>query len=162
MEKTFRVGQGYDVHAFAPNRKLILGGIEIPHDRGLLGHSDADVLLHALTDAILGALSWGDIGQWFPDSNPSYSGADSKELLRAVWSKAKREGWELLNCDCSILAEKPKLASFIPAMKQSVANVLSVAPEQVGIKAGTNEKLGFIGREEGIAAVAVALLTKQA
>lgn len=160
MKNTLRIGQGYDVHAFAAGRKLILAGIEIPHEKGLLGHSDADVLLHALTDAILGALSWGDIGQWFPDSSEEFRGADSKALLRKVWEKARQEGWEILNCDCTLLAERPKISPYVPAMKQSIASVLGINAEQVGLKATTNEKLGFVGREEGMAAMAVVLLSR--
>jgi 2-C-methyl-D-erythritol 2,4-cyclodiphosphate synthase len=160
MKNTLRIGQGFDVHAFASGRKLVLGGVEIAHTKGLQGHSDADVLLHALTDAILGALSWGDIGQWFPDTSDEFRGADSKELLRRVWKKASADGWTVVNCDCTILAEQPKIGPHMDAMKAGIAPILGVGADAIGLKATTTEKLGFIGREEGIAAMAVVLLVR--
>ncbi len=156
-----RVGQGFDVHAFAAGRKLILGGVEIPFERGLVGHSDADVLLHALTDGFLGALGWDDIGEWFPDTDPRWAGASSEIFLKAVWDKAQAEGWRLVNCDCSILAERPKLRQYIPQMRQRIADLLGVAVSRISIKATTTEHLGFIGREEGILSSAVVLLLSE-
>ena len=139
----------------------MLGGIEVPHTAGLAGHSDADVVLHALIDALLGASGRGDIGRWFPDTDESYRGADSMQLLRTVWSSLSQEGWQLLNCDLAVMAERPKLAPFIPQMSSRIAEVLAVGAGQIGIKAGTMEKLGFVGRGEGIAVSAVALLVKR-
>lgn len=155
-----RIGQGIDVHAFSAGRKLFLGGLEIPHDKGLAGHSDADVLLHAITDALLGALGWGDLGTWFPDTDERYRNADSKKLLLEVWNKAHAEGWQLVNCDSTVLAETPKLSPHIEKMRLSVAKLFQVSPEQVSIKATTNERLGFVGREEGILATSVVLLMR--
>ena len=156
-----RVGQGFDVHQFANDRKLILGGIEIPYEKGLLGHSDADVLLHALADAILGALAKGDIGKWFPDSDYEIKGIDSKVILKEVWQKAKDEGYILGNADITILAEKPKLAKYASAMRDVIASILECDVNRINIKATTTEKLGFIGREEGIATLAIILLIKK-
>lgn len=156
----FKIGQGYDVHQFADGRKLIIGGIEIPYEKGLLGHSDADVLLHALADAILGALAKGDIGKWFPDNDPNYKGIDSKEILKVVWEEARKEGYTLANADMTIIAQKPKMANHIQAMREVIANILGSELDQVNVKATTTEKLGFIGREEGIAAQAIVLLSK--
>lgn len=153
-----RIGQGFDVHRFAIGRKLILGGVEIPHDRGLDGHSDADVLLHAVTDAVLGAIGEGDIGRWFPDTDPQWKGADSLELLRTVWRHVRSQGWALANCDSIVLAERPKIAPHIAAIKERLCSVFEVEPACVGVKATTTERLGFVGREEGIAAMAVVLL----
>ena len=155
-----RIGHGFDVHAFAEQRRLMLGGCDIPHTRGLAGHSDADVLLHALTDALLGALAWGDIGQWFPDTDASFKDIDSALLLARVWEKATAEGWQLNNCDCVIMAQEPKLAPHIVKMRERVAALLEVDPVQIGIKATTTERLGFVGRSEGIAASAVVLLMR--
>lgn len=156
-----RIGQGFDVHPLVDGRRLILGGVEIPHEKGLEGHSDADVLLHALTDAILGALAWGDIGQWFPNTEPQYRGADSLTLLSAVWQRAHSEGWTVVNCDCMLLAERPKVKDYLPTMQARIAERLGAQPTQIGIKATTTERLGFVGREEGIAASAVVLLQRE-
>ncbi|MBE3553621.1 MAG: 2-C-methyl-D-erythritol 2,4-cyclodiphosphate synthase [Thermicanus sp.] len=156
-----RIGHGFDVHAFSPHRPLILGGVEIPHEKGLIGHSDADVLLHAIADAILGALAMGDIGKFFPDTDPAYKGADSKELLRQVWGMARERGYVLGNLDCTILAQKPRIAPYIPAMKRVIAGILQGSEDEINIKATTTERLGFVGREEGIAAEAVLLLRKE-
>lgn len=155
----FRIGFGYDVHQFAPNRKLWLGGIEVPSEMGLLGHSDADVLIHALCDAILGAAAMRDIGYHFPDTKGNeYEGIDSKILLRRTMEIVRDKGYELGNCDCTICAQAPKLMPYIPAMQQCLAEVMNVSPDQVSIKATTTEHLGFVGRKEGIAAQAVCLL----
>lgn len=156
-----RIGHGYDVHAFDENRPLILGGMEIPHDRGLKGHSDADVVLHTVTDAILGALALGDIGKFFPDTDAQYKDADSKKLLSAVVEMMTEKGYEIGNIDVVVIAEKPKLREYIDTMRQNVANLLLTKIENVNIKATTSEKLGFTGREEGIASEAVVLLNKQ-
>lgn len=156
----FRIGQGFDVHQFAENRPLIIGGIEIPYEKGLIGHSDADVLLHTVTDACLGAISEGDIGRHFPDTDPEFEGADSSKLLEHVWNIVKERGYELVNADCTIMAQKPKMAPYINQMKERLATLLETAQENINIKATTTEKLGFVGREEGIAAQAVVLLRK--
>ncbi|MFV9511685.1 2-C-methyl-D-erythritol 2,4-cyclodiphosphate synthase [Tepidibacillus sp. LV47] len=156
-----RIGQGFDVHQFARDRKLIIGGVEIPYEKGLLGHSDADVLLHALADAILGALGKGDIGKWFPDNDPAIKGIDSKVILEKVWQEAVKEGFQLENADLTIIAQKPKMAGYIPMMREIIAGILEANVEQVNVKATTTEKLGFIGREEGIAALAIVLLSKK-
>ena len=154
-----RIGFGYDVHQFTPGRPLWLGGIEVPHDRGLLGHSDADVAIHALCDALLGAAAMRDIGYHFPDTKGNeYEGIDSKILLRRVMSMLHEAGYELGNCDLTICAQAPKLNPHIEKMQKCLAEVMGVAPKQVNIKATTTEHLGFVGREEGIAAYAVALL----
>lgn len=155
-----RIGQGFDVHALAEGRKLIVGGIEVPFEKGLLGHSDADVLLHAISDAILGALGEGDIGKHFPDTDAAYKDADSYQLLLRVWELASRRGYTLGNLDCTIIAQQPKMASYIPKMRLRIAEVLQAEPSQVNVKATTTEKLGFTGRGEGIAAEAVVLLQK--
>lgn len=156
-----RTGFGVDVHQFAPSRKLWLGGIEIPSDMGLLGHSDADVLIHALCDAILGAAHMRDIGFHFPDTKGNeYEGIDSKILLRRVMDMIRLAGYELVNADCTICAQAPKLMPYIPAMQNCLAQVMTVAEEQVSIKATTTEHLGFVGRKEGIAAMASVLLQK--
>lgn len=155
-----RVGQGYDVHKLVEGRKLILGGVEIKHTTGLLGHSDADVLLHAITDAILGALALGDIGNWFPDTDQQYKGADSIELLKAVIGAEELNEWEIVNLDATIIAQKPKLAPHITAMRENIAKAINCEIDQISVKATTTEKLGFCGREEGIAASAVVLLAK--
>lgn len=155
-----RIGSGFDVHRLTENRKLILGGVDIPFDRGLDGHSDADVLVHALMDAILGALCLGDIGGHFPPSDEAYRGADSMKLLAAVCAMMNERGYRIGNADLTIIAEKPKMAPHIPAMRQNIAAVLDTDIENVSVKATTTEKLGFTGREEGIAAFASVLLTE--
>lgn len=155
-----RVGGGFDVHPFADGRKLVIGGVEIPHSRGLLGHSDADVLLHALTDAILGALGLPDIGVWFPNTSAELAGVDSGILLSKVWERVTALGWRLGNADMTILAEEPKLNPHREEMKQKIAGILGAQVDQIGIKATTCEKLGFVGRSEGIAAQAVVLMVK--
>lgn len=156
---TMRIGQGFDVHAFAEDRKLILGGVDVPYRKGLAGHSDADVLLHAICDALLGAAALGDIGHHFPDTDPEYSGADSRELLREVYSRIQQEGYSLINLDCTIIAQAPKLAPFIDDMCAHIASDLCVEMNCINVKATTTENLGFTGRGEGIAAQAIALLT---
>ncbi len=153
-----RVGNGYDIHRLAEGRKLILGGVEIPHTMGLLGHSDADVLTHAIMDALLGALSLGDIGHYFPPSDAKWAGANSLDLLTQVCQIVKKEGWQVGNIDSVIVAERPKLKPYIPSMIHSLAGRMNIEPNRISIKATTNEKLGPIGREEGICAYAVALL----
>ncbi len=155
-----RIGQGFDIHQLIEGRKCVIGGVQIPYQFGLLGHSDADVLLHAISDAILGALGLGDIGTQFPDTDPQYKDADSYKLLEQVWSLAKGKGYVIGNMDAIILAEKPKMAAYIPLMKERIAAAVEAAPDQIGIKATTAEKLGFVGREEGIAAMAVVCLTQ--
>lgn len=155
-----RIGHGYDVHRLVPERKLILGGVEIPYELGLLGHSDADVLTHALMDAFLGAAALGDIGGHFPDNNPKYAGADSIELLREVVSIISREGYHIENADCTILAQRPKLAGFIPEMRSRLAGAMGVPASAVSVKATTEEGLGFTGEGLGIAAHAVVLIDK--
>ena len=156
-----RVGHGYDVHRLAPGRALVLGGCTVPFEKGLLGHSDADVLTHAVMDALLGAAALGDIGQHFPDNDPAYAGADSVALLRQVVGLLKREGLCVGNIDATILCQRPKLAPYIPQMRAVLALALGVQPQQVSVKATTEEKLGFTGAGEGIAAHCVALLTKE-
>lgn len=156
----FRIGQGYDVHKLVEGRKLIMGGVEIPHELGLLGHSDADVLLHAITDAVLGAVAEGDIGKHFPDTDPNYKGADSKVLLADSWKIVQNKGYKLSNLDCTIIAERPKMRPHIEDMRRNIAEILEVDIEQINVKATTTEQLGFTGRKEGIAAQAIVLLTK--
>jgi len=156
-----RIGNGYDVHRLVAGRKLILGGVDVPHTKGLLGHSDADVLLHALSDAILGAIGEGDIGRHFPDTDAAYKGADSIKLLRHVMALADAKGFRIGNVDATIVAQRPKLAGFIPQMRLNIARALSTEEERVNVKATTTEELGFAGRGEGIAAYAVALLEKK-
>jgi len=153
-----RVGHGFDVHALVPGRKLVVGGVEIPFDRGLEGHSDADVLLHAITDALLGAAALGDIGQHFPDTDPAYRGADSRALLRAAMAKVGAVGYSVANVDATIIVQAPKMAPHIPAMIRNLAADLGLKPGQLNVKAKTTERLGFTGRGEGIAAEAVVLL----
>lgn len=153
-----RIGNGYDIHRLVPGRPLILGGIKIEHSLGLLGHSDADVLTHALMDAMLGALSLGDIGHYFPPTDPQWEGADSLKLLEQVDRLIHDKGWQISNIDSVIVAERPKLKPHIPAMRDRLATILNLQPDQVGVKATTNEKLDATGREEGIAAYAVVLL----
>ena len=161
MNSKIKIGFGYDVHAFAVNRKLILGGIEIPHEKGLLGHSDADVLLHAICDAILGALALGDIGKHFPDTDPKYKDADSKVLLDKVRYLMNDFHYEIGNIDSTILLENPKISAFIPEMRKTIAMILDVNVDHVSVKATTSERLGYVGREEGCAAHAVVLLLKK-
>ena len=157
-KRPFRIGQGYDCHALVDGRKLIIGGVEIAHDKGLLGHSDADVLLHAITDALLGAAALGDIGRHFPDTDARYKGADSRELLREAARRVLAVGYAIGNIDATIIAQAPKMSSHIDKMILNIASDLSVEVGQVNVKAKTNEKLGFLGREEGIAVEAVALI----
>ncbi|MDM9381810.1 2-C-methyl-D-erythritol 2,4-cyclodiphosphate synthase [Chlorogloeopsis sp. ULAP01] len=154
----FRIGNGYDIHQLVSDRPLILGGVNIPHSLGLLGHSDADVITHAIMDAMLGALSLGDIGHYFPPSDPQWAGADSLVLLSKVNQLIQQQGWQIGNIDSVIVAERPKLKPHIGKMRENIATVLQLLPNQVGIKATTNEKLGPVGREEGICAYAVVLL----
>jgi 2-C-methyl-D-erythritol 2,4-cyclodiphosphate synthase len=154
----FRIGQGYDCHALVSGRKLIIGGVTIPHPTGLLGHSDADVLLHAMTDALLGAAGLGDIGRHFPDTAVEFAGADSRSLLREAAKRVRGSGYVVGNLDATIIAQAPKMAPHIAAMLANVAEDLGIPASQVNIKAKTNERLGYLGREEGIAAEAVALL----
>ncbi|WP_044736125.1 2-C-methyl-D-erythritol 2,4-cyclodiphosphate synthase [Geobacillus kaustophilus] len=156
----FRIGQGFDVHQLVEGRPLIIGGVTIPYEKGLLGHSDADVLLHAVADACLGAIGAGDIGRHFPDTDPRFKDADSAELLAHVWALARQEGYRLVNADCTIIAQKPKMAPYIEEMRAVIARLLGAERSQVNVKATTTEKLGFTGRGEGIAAQAVVLLQK--
>jgi 2-C-methyl-D-erythritol 2,4-cyclodiphosphate synthase len=153
-----RVGIGYDVHQLAPNRALVLGGVAIPFELGLLGHSDADVALHAIMDALLGAAALGDIGQHFPPGDEAYRGADSRALLVRVRDLLRERGWRAINVDCTIVAERPKLAPHTAAMRAAIGEALGLPADAVSVKATTNERIGFIGREEGIAAMAVALI----
>ena len=153
-----RIGQGFDAHALVAGRKLIIGGVDIPNDKGLAGHSDADVLIHAVCDALLGAAGLGDIGAHFPDSDARYKGIDSRKLLREVAQLLKRNKLRVVNVDATIIAQAPKMAPHIPAMRAHLSSDLGIAPDAVNIKAKTTEKLGFVGRGEGIAAEAVALL----
>lgn len=156
----FRIGQGFDVHQLTEGRPLIIGGITIPYELGLLGHSDADVLLHTVADACLGAIGAGDIGKHFPDNDPAFKNADSAKLLEHVWKLVKEQGYVLMNADCTIIAQKPKMAPYIDQMKARIAELLEGEPSQINVKATTTEKLGFTGRGEGIAAQAVVLLKK--
>ena len=155
-----RIGEGWDVHALVPGRALILGGVSIPHSAGLLGHSDADVLLHAITDAVLGAAALGDIGRHFPDTDAQFRGADSRVLLAEAVRRVRERGWTLVNVDSTIVAQAPKLAAHMPAIVASVAQALGVAPDQVNVKAKTAEKLGPVGQGQCIEARAVALLQR--
>lgn len=156
-----RVGMGYDVHKLVEGRKLIIGGVEIPHTLGLLGHSDADVLLHAISDALLGAAALGDIGKHFPDTDPKFEGADSRTLLRHVVKLVNDKGYAIENVDATIVAQKPKLAPFIEKMRENIASDLQVDLDMVNVKATTEERLGFTGREEGISAYGVCSLNKK-
>ncbi|ALA52753.1 2-C-methyl-D-erythritol 2,4-cyclodiphosphate synthase [Shouchella clausii] len=155
-----RIGQGFDVHQLAEGRPLLLGGVHIPHPKGLLGHSDADVLLHTITDAALGAIGAGDLGKHFPDTDEAFKDADSKHLLSQAWQLVKNAGYTLGNVDCTVMAQKPKLAPYIEAMRKQIAELLETDVANVSVKATTTETLGFVGREEGIAAQAVILLQK--
>jgi 2-C-methyl-D-erythritol 2,4-cyclodiphosphate synthase len=161
LNQKFRTGIGFDVHAFAEGRKLIIGGIEIPNDKGLEGHSDADVLLHAICDAMLGALSLGDIGMHFPNNDPKWKDADSSILLNHVNDLIKSNGYEIGNIDCVLAIEKPKSLPYIEKIKQKISSVLSIDEDQISVKATTTEKLGFVGRTEGVAAFSTVLLTKK-
>ncbi|MFD1776478.1 2-C-methyl-D-erythritol 2,4-cyclodiphosphate synthase [Paenibacillus rhizophilus] len=152
------VGQGFDVHQLVEGRPCIIGGVTIPYEKGLLGHSDADVLLHAISDAILGALGLGDIGRHFPDTDPAFKNADSLKLLEHVWGLAKEHGYRLGNVDSTIIAQKPKMAPYIPQMAEIIARALEAQPSQVNVKATTTEQLGFTGRGEGIAAQSIVCL----
>lgn len=156
----FRVGQGFDVHQLVEGRPCIIGGVHIPYERGLLGHSDADVLLHAISDAILGALGLGDIGRHFPDTDPAFKDADSVVLLQRVWDMAVEKGYRIGNLDATIIAQKPKMAPYIPQMVEVIARTLGAEPELINVKATTTEQLGFAGRGEGIAAQCVVCLVQ--
>ena len=155
-----RIGQGFDVHALVADRKLVIGGVDIPYERGLAGHSDADVLLHAICDALIGAAGLGDIGTHFPDTDPRYKGADSRRLLREVYGLLRAHGYRVVNVDCTIIAQAPKMAPHIPRMRENIAADLAVDSGSVNVKAKTAERLGAIGRGEGIAAEAVALIER--
>jgi len=157
----FRIGQGFDVHQLVENRPLIIGGITIPYEKGLLGHSDADVLLHTVADACLGAVAEGDIGKHFPDTDPEFKDADSAKLLQRVWNIVKEKGYELGNIDCTIIAQKPKMLPYIPQMRARIAALLETSIENVNVKATTTEKLGFTGRGEGIASQVCVLIKKK-
>ncbi|WP_058305753.1 2-C-methyl-D-erythritol 2,4-cyclodiphosphate synthase [Gracilibacillus massiliensis] len=157
----FRIGQGFDVHQLVENRPCIIGGVDIPHDLGLLGHSDADVLLHTIADACLGAIGEGDIGKHFPDTDPAFKDADSQKLLQEVWKLVDQKGYTLGNVDCTVIAQAPKLAPFIEPIRENIARLLECSNDQVNVKATTTEKLGFAGRKEGIAAQAIVLLIKK-
>lgn len=161
QKMNIRIGNGYDIHRLVSDRPLILGGINIPHSLGLLGHSDADVLTHAIMDAMLGALSLGDIGHYFPPTDPQWAGADSLLLLSQVHQLIRSQGWLVGNIDSVVVAERPKLKPHIEKMRDKIAGVLQIQPNQVGVKATTNEKLGPVGREEGISAYAVVLLIQE-
>lgn len=157
----FRIGQGFDVHQFGEGRPLVVGGVAIDYPLGLIGHSDADVLLHAIADAALGAVAEGDIGKHFPDTDPQYKDADSKKLLKHVWELVKEKGYQLGNLDCTIIAERPKMAPYIPKMRAQIAELLEANIDQVNVKATTTEKLGFTGRGEGIAALVAIVVVKK-
>lgn len=154
-----RIGQGFDAHTFGPGDKIVIGGTVIPHTQGLVAHSDGDVLLHALSDALLGAAGLGDIGRHFPDTDPQYKGANSRTLLRLVMAKVRAAGWQVENCDSTIIAQEPRMAQHIPNMVMNIAEDLGITAAQVNVKASTTEKMGFVGREEGIAALSVVLLS---
>jgi 2-C-methyl-D-erythritol 2,4-cyclodiphosphate synthase len=156
----FRIGQGYDVHALVPGRRLIIGGVQIEHSHGLLGHSDADVLLHAITDAVLGAAALGDIGRLFPDADAAHKDADSVALLQTAMARVQAAGWQVVNVDCTVVAQRPKIAPHVPAMQEIIAASLGIGVDAVNIKGKTTEWLGFEGRGEGIAAHAIALLQR--
>ena len=156
-----RVGWGYDVHRLTEGRRLILGGVDIPFEKGLLGHSDADVLLHAIIDALFGAAALGNIGSHFPDTDPAYKGADSMQLLRACGDELRAKGWRVENIDSTVVAQRPKLAPYIDAMRQNIASALGLGIDQVSVKGKTEEGLGFTGSGEGIAAQAVCLIVKE-
>lgn len=155
-----RVGQGYDIHQLAPNRKLMLGGVEVPHDLGCLGHSDADPLLHALIDALFGAAALGDIGRHFPDTDPAYKGVSSIELLKSAKVRIEKAGFSIVNVDSTIIAQAPKLAGFIGKMRGTIAGALEISSSRINVKAKTNEKMDSLGQQQAIAAMAVVLLIK--
>lgn len=157
---SMRIGNGYDVHAFGEGDKIVIGGVVIPHHHGLVAHSDGDVLLHALSDALLGAAAMGDIGKHFPDTDMQYRNADSRSLLRMVYAKVNQSGWKLVNADMTIVAQAPRMANYIPHMRETIAADLQSSLDQINVKATTTERLGFTGREEGIACYAVVLLEK--
>ncbi len=157
---SMRIGNGYDVHAFGEGDKIVIGGVVIPHHHGLIAHSDGDVLLHALSDALLGAVAMGDIGKHFPDTDMQYRNADSRSLLRMVYAKVTQQGWKLVNADMTIVAQAPRMANYIPRMQETIAADLQSTTSQINVKATTTERLGFTGREEGIACYAVVLLEK--
>jgi 2-C-methyl-D-erythritol 2,4-cyclodiphosphate synthase len=156
----FRIGQGYDVHALVPGRRLVLGGVEIAHTHGLLGHSDADVLLHAITDAVLGAAGLGDIGRLYPDTDPRFKDADSRALLRDAADRVQAAGWRVGNVDCTVIAERPKIAPHVGAMRAVIAGCLGIEEAAVNVKGKTTERLGFTGRGDGIAALAAVLIVQ--
>ncbi|WP_182503828.1 2-C-methyl-D-erythritol 2,4-cyclodiphosphate synthase [Peribacillus huizhouensis] len=156
----FRIGQGFDVHQLVEGRPLIIGGVTIPYEKGLLGHSDADVLLHTVADACLGAIGAGDIGKHFPDTDPEFKDADSAKLLQHVWAIVKKKGYVLGNADCTIIAQKPKMSPYNEKIKARIAELLEASEDQINVKATTTEKLGFTGRGEGIAAQVAVLLVK--
>ncbi len=156
-----RTGQGFDVHRLAAGRPCIIGGVSIPCDKGLLGHSDADVLVHAIMDAVIGALALGDIGTWFPDTDSAYRNADSLELLSKILSEPRLKGWKLVNLDSTVVAEKPRIAKYTLEMRKNIAKIFSVDPDRISVKATTTEGMGFCGRGEGIAAIAVVLFEKK-
>lgn len=160
MNQQFRTGFGFDVHALSENRKLVLGGIEIPHQRGLLGHSDADALLHSITDAMLGALALGDIGQHFPDTKLEFKDADSSFFLRQTNKLVMKKGYTVGNIDSMISLQEPKISGYFLKMRENISSILNIELDQVSVKAGTNEKMGFVGREEGIAVFSTVLLIK--
>ena len=160
MSSPYKIGIGFDVHAFAENRKLIIGGVDIPFEKGLAGHSDADVLLHAICDALLGSISAGDIGKHFPDTDPKYKNANSLTLLKHVYELVQGKGFSIGNMDAVITAQRPKLAAFIPFMQKNIAETLQTEIDNISIKATTTEKLGFVGREEGLSAFASVLIIK--
>ena len=160
MNESLRIGFGYDVHAYAENRKLIIGGVEIPFKKGLLGHSDADVLLHTISDALLGALALGDIGMHFPDTDDKYKNADSKLLLEHVYGLIKEKGYVLVNLDSTLLMQKPKISPYVTQIRETISSLLDCRIDQISVKATTTEKLGFVGRLEGVAAYCTVLLRK--
>jgi len=157
----YRIGIGHDTHRLEAGRKLMLGGLEIPHELGCIAHSDGDVLLHALTDAILGALAWGDIGEWFPDTDPAHRGADSQVLLRRVLERVFVEGWQIGNVDCIIFAQRPKLSTWKPTIRERLGEILDVPVLQVSVKAKTGEHVGPVGRQEAISAEVIVLLQRE-
>jgi 2-C-methyl-D-erythritol 2,4-cyclodiphosphate synthase len=161
LKNNYRTGIGFDVHAFAKGRKLIIGGVEIPYDKGLVGHSDADVLLHAICDAILGAMAMGDIGKYFPDTSPEFKDADSSTLLKRVYKLVSEKGYSIGNVDSIVAMQAPKIAPFISQMQKKISDILATETNNVSIKATTTEKLGFVGRQEGVSAFANVLLIKK-
>jgi len=162
MDMTIRVGEGWDIHALVAGRKLVLGGVEVPYDKGLLGHSDADALLHAITDAVLGGAGLGDIGTLFPDTDARFKGADSALLLAEAMRQVRTAGWTLANVDCTVVAQAPKLAAFKPLMKERIAQILGIGPAQVNVKAKTAERMGPVGAGDAMEARAVVLLMRSA